>query len=335
MEKRSCLEDKAEASTDEIKNDQKLKSNNENEPGNEVPQKKSEPSAELKYPSNDDSCDDLDDLDDMLDEFGPVVPENIVASNTEPQKETITDDDLERQLQAGMAKLFGDIENPIELSAKFENILKELGEATAQGKTCEAQPSTSTESKEPKTGKTESSIKTETETSFQDTIKKTMERMELSGEQATAAAAALENNGDILSEMLKAIQGLDMDGEAGGEEDFSKALLGMMEQLTNKEILYEPMKELNENYPGWLEKHAKEVNSADLERYKKQQVYVSEIVKRFESEKYDDNSVADKEYIVERMQKMQTAGSPPSDLVGDMAAAQEIFGAPEEGCPMQ
>lgn len=33
--------------------------------------------------------------------------------------------------------------------------------------------------------------------------------------------------------------------------------------------------------------------------------------------------------------QMQAAGSPPADLVGDMAAAQEAFGAPEEGCPTQ
>ncbi len=33
--------------------------------------------------------------------------------------------------------------------------------------------------------------------------------------------------------------------------------------------------------------------------------------------------------------QMQAAGSPPADLVGDMAAAQEAFGAPEEGCPQQ
>lgn len=40
---------------------------------------------------------------------------------------------------------------------------------------------------------------------------------------------------------------------------------------------------------------------------------------------------------------MQAAGSPPADLVGNMAAAQEAFsgleggleGGPEEGCPQQ
>jgi peroxin-19 len=32
---------------------------------------------------------------------------------------------------------------------------------------------------------------------------------------------------------------------------------------------------------------------------------------------------------------MQAAGSPPSDLVGDMASAQEAFGAPDESCAQQ
>jgi len=32
---------------------------------------------------------------------------------------------------------------------------------------------------------------------------------------------------------------------------------------------------------------------------------------------------------------MQAAGSPPPDLVGDMDAAHQAFGDPEEGCPSQ
>jgi len=32
-------------------------------------------------------------------------------------------------------------------------------------------------------------------------------------------------------------------------------LLGMMEQLTNKDILYEPMKELDDKFPDWMEKN--------------------------------------------------------------------------------
>lgn len=283
--------------------------------------------------SESDGGDSYDDLDDMLDEFGPVEPKPVAPSGSETLTQTVPDDDFEKQLQAEMEELFGNLGKSTDMSIKFEDILKELSEAIPQ-KT-ESGGKTSSVTMEEKTKAGPKPAKTEGEETFQDTIKKTMDRMAASGDQARAAVAALEDDDGILAEMLKAMQSSTNADGAGGEEDFSKALLEMMEQLTNKDILYEPMKELNDKFPGWMETHSKNVKKEDLERYKKQQVYVSEIVKRFESEKYNDDSVADKEYIVERMQKMQAAGSPPSELVGDIAAAQEILGAPEEGCPMQ
>lgn len=143
------------------------------------------------------------------------------------------------------------------------------------------------------------------EASFQETIKRTMERMQASGEQATAAAAA-EGTDDFLAEMLKQMGGgasLDAGGE-GNEEEFSKMLLGMMEQLTNKEILYEPMKELDEKFPDWLVKNKDQTTKEDLKRYELQQGLVKEIVIKFEEKTYSDSNKADREYIVERMQKV-------------------------------
>jgi len=69
------------------------------------------------------------------------------------------------------------------------------------------------------------------EESFQETIKKTMERMQASGASATAAtASAADNPDDLLAEMMKAMQASGLDGD-GGEENFSKLLLGMMEAV--------------------------------------------------------------------------------------------------------
>ena len=82
-----------------------------------------------------------------------------------------------------------------------------------------------------------------------------------------------------------------------------------MTQLTNKEILYEPMKELHDKYPAWLEKHAKELEKTDkgeLERYREQQTLVGEIVGRFERKGYSDEDEGDREFIVERMQKVSS-----------------------------
>jgi len=95
-----------------------------------------------------------------------------------------------------------------------------------------------------------------------------------------------------------------LDGGEGSEEDFSKMLLGMMEQLTNKEILYEPMKELHDKFPGWMAKNNGKVPEEDMKRYIEQQTYVREIVGRFEGKGYSDDNAKDREYIVERMQNV-------------------------------
>lgn len=141
--------------------------------------------------------------------------------------------------------------------------------------------------------------------SFQDTIRRTMERMQTSGDQATAAAAS-GGSDDFMSELLKqmASSGTGGAGGEGGEEEFSKMLMGMMEQLTNKEILYEPMKELHDKFPAWLAANRDKTPADELKRYEDQHALVDEIVARFESSTYTDANAADREYIVERMQKV-------------------------------
>jgi len=126
-----------------------------------------------------------------------------------------------------------------------------------------------------------------------------MERMQTSGDQATAAAEA--EGAGLLEELMKQMQA---DGGEGGEEEFSKMLLGMMEQLTNKEILYEPMKELSQKFPDWLETNKSKTPADDLERYEEQEKLAKEIVAKFEEPTYSDSNAADREYIVDRMQKV-------------------------------
>jgi peroxin-19 len=93
-------------------------------------------------------------------------------------------------------------------------------------------------------------------------------------------------------------------GSEGSDEDFSKVLMGMMEQLTNRDILYEPMKELHDKFPAWMEENRGKVKEDDLKRYEEQQLLVREIVGRFERTGYSDQNAGDREYIVERMQKV-------------------------------
>ncbi|KAF2199099.1 Pex19 protein [Delitschia confertaspora ATCC 74209] len=275
--------------------------------------------------------DDLDDLDDVLDEFAAhkidaLPPPPTVSGPGRPppsqdEDEPEIDDEFAKKLQEEMAELLG----APEMQKQLEEFMRDLGGAdpslsSASGPAArESTGSTTAENKK--------------EQSFQETIRKTMERMQESGEQASAAAASSDSD-DILAQMLKEMESGGFDGE-GGDEDFSHILMGMMEQLTNKEILYEPMKELNDKFPVWFEENRKSTAVKDLERYDEQYRLVGEIVARFERDGYSDSNTSDREYIVERMQKMQAAGSPPPDLVGDMNAAQEALGEIDAGCPTQ
>ncbi|KAJ8112504.1 hypothetical protein OPT61_g5136 [Boeremia exigua] len=300
--------------------------------------------------------DDLSDLDDVLDEFantkldskvpapapkaapppsapsvsGPGRPEDLSPAELLLQDE----DEFAKKLQEEMAQLLGQGD----FQKQFEDIMKEMSSemggdhlpaptaadaaAAATASLNDGTPSKSAGS----TGKADKS--------FQDTIRKTMERMQESGEAASSAAASSANQDDILAQMLKEMESGGFGGE-GNDEDFSKILMGMMEQLTNRDILYEPMKELDDKFPAWMEKNKDKVPSEDLKRYEEQQVLVKEITARFEKKGYSDDNAKDREYIVERMQKMQAAGSPPPDLVGDMNAAQEALAGMDEGCPTQ
>ncbi|KAI1362335.1 Pex19 protein family-domain-containing protein [Xylaria arbuscula] len=302
--------------------------------------------------------DDLDDLDDMLEDFStvklnpkadiskpsagaaaPAAPASTASAFTGPTavdgtsgtEETLpglddfSEEDFQKQLQAGMAELMGDLESSANMQAQFENIFKGL--AASVGPESSEKPTSI-----PKTAEGMAEELSQ-DASFQDTIKRTMERMQASGDQATAAATAEGSEDDFIAEMMKAMK--DMPGGEGNEEDFSKLLMGMMEQLTNKEILYEPMKELNDKFPSWMEKNKDTLAKDDLKRYQEQQVLVAEMVLKFEEPKYSDSNPADREYIVDRMQKMQAAGSPPHDLVGDMPSAKEVLDAPGDSCAPQ
>lgn len=291
--------------------------------------------------------DDLDDLDDMLDEFSPskAAPSTTTPSASAPKapslEEThgfgdfasLTDDDFAKHLQDGMAELLGGMDDNPAMAAEFEEMMKKLTSGNLEGLVPPpAAPSASAPAPGPSAKASGESVKGEE--SFQDTIKKTMEKIAASSQSATEAAQTSDTD-DLLAEMLKNMGSLGGDGGEGSEEDFSKMLLGMMEQLTNKEILYTPMKELDDKFPEWFVKNEKTCPKEDLERYKKIQGIVGEIVAKFEEKSYTDANAKDREYIVERMQLMQEAGAPPPDLVGDMPSAQEAFGAPDESCAQQ
>ena len=239
----------------------------------------------------------------MLDEFSnanvnkpqdaPRKPEPApVQRAQEPNDSDSATDDFSKQLQDQMAALMGNVDESPAMKTEIEAMMRELGVA--------ADPGTPSKLEDRVNRKPSLS---NTEEPFQETIRKTMERMRASGDQATAAAKNEEPD-DMLAQMLKEMQDGGPEG-AGGDEGFNKMLLGMMEQLTNKEILYEPMKELHEKFPRWMAGNRNSTSADDLRRYDEQQRLVGDIVERFERKDYSDSHAPDREFIVERMQQVQ------------------------------
>ncbi|KAK7511204.1 Pex19 protein family-domain-containing protein [Phyllosticta citriasiana] len=326
--------------------------------------KKQPPPAQAVEEIPDPDEDDLDDLDDVLDEFSATKLEDKPSAPSQPSvsgpgrpaapaapapapasasAQAPDDDEFAQQLQAGMAELLGELGNNPDMQKQFEDLMKELGDAAAADANPAAASAAGSSAKPASTTSTPGAASAKPaaadkkDENFQEQIRRTMERMQASGEQADAAAAS-SGSDDFLAQMLAEMErgGFPGAGEGGAnDEDFSKMLMGMMEQLTNKEILYEPMKDLDDKFPGWFEKNREKCNKEDLARYDEQQRCVKEIVQRFERSEYSDENTADREYIVERMQKMQAAGSPPPDLVGDDGAAREALGELDAGCPTQ
>jgi Pex19 protein family len=88
---------------------------------------------------------------------------------------------------------------------------------------------------------------------FTDAISRTMERIqesETAAERARDEAASQGETDAFLADLLKQLDSVG--GEGANEAGMAKMLEGMMEQLMNKEMLYEPMKELQEKvWPPW------------------------------------------------------------------------------------
>ncbi|XP_057510442.1 peroxisome biogenesis protein 19-1-like isoform X1 [Actinidia eriantha] len=101
--------------------------------------------------------------------------------------------------------------------------------------------------------------------------------------------------------------------ELAGSQDMESIVETMMHQLLSKEILHEPMKEIGERYPKWLEEHKSKLSKDDYKRYSHQYKLIKDLIEVYETEPGNFNKV------VELMQKMQECGQPPNDIVQELA----------------
>eukprot|EP00250_Pteridium_aquilinum_P015812 c22776_g1_i2 orf=167-913(-) len=108
--------------------------------------------------------------------------------------------------------------------------------------------------------------------------------------------------------------------ELGGSQDVVSIMEAMMQQVLSKEVLHEPMKELCEKYPTWLEANKSSISGDDFCRYSRQYECIKELCGVYESTPDDFHK------IVDLMQNMQACGQPPNNLVQELAPGTDLGG---------
>ncbi|UZJ52883.1 hypothetical protein CBS101457_002203 [Exobasidium rhododendri] len=172
---------------------------------------------------------------------------------------------------------------------------------------------------------------------FQDAIKNTMSRLRESDASASTSTGEAGDGMDL--EKLMAALGNGGEGMEG-EEGIAKMLESMMGELMSKDVLYEPLKELKDKYPGYLANPPTLLSSEDRTRYEVQFRIVSEVIALFDDKKFDNGSEVEKSALKTRVQtlmnEMQDQGAPPAEIVGDLPPElgnmPGLGGAGDENC---
>jgi len=291
-----------------------------------------------------DEEEDLDDLDDLLDQFTPApsavpptskpTPSSATeasgsTSTSEPAQTDAFSEDFEaalaREMEAMMRGTEGGGGSAEEMAAAWQKMLigdlegtnpqEDLGEifkslGAASGPTPGA-PSSSTG--QPATKASDEDGDEAAEPEFQRTIRQAMDKLKTSDANAREGS----NEADSLAQLLKSLGEMGEGAEGDGAEGLQGMIEGMMGQLMGKEILYEPLQELDTKFPGYFDEHP-DLPEDDKKRYKKQQELVKKILAVFERPGYTDEDAAASKEVLELMNQMQELGSPPTEIMGEV-----------------
>jgi len=116
---------------------------------------------------------------------------------------------------------------------------------------------------------------------------------------------------------------LGVPGGAPGQESFNNLLPmmeGMMQSLMSRELLYPPMRDIADKFPGWLADNRNKIDSDLYNKYNKQFDLTKQICFLFEAESETETETRRKENfekVMNLMQEMQSLGHPPKELTGD------------------
>ncbi|VEU41336.1 unnamed protein product [Pseudo-nitzschia multistriata] len=127
--------------------------------------------------------------------------------------------------------------------------------------------------------------------------------------------------------------------DKGGEGGFSPDDLvdGLLKELLSRDLMYEPMKEVADRFPSWLERHKddKDLPFGEWDRRNQQYECFRNLVGAYEEQAGNDsdakndhnnNDESDNTRILELLQQIQEHGPPPAEILRAIAPGLEPDG---------
>ncbi|KAL6048986.1 Peroxisome chaperone and import receptor [Balamuthia mandrillaris] len=239
------------------------------------------------------------------------------------------------QQQQGIGAEDGEEAMPPELMEGFNKLMAELYKAAAEeaatnhnntDTNTEQQRQTSTESRpqQQQRGEGEEEGEEEEDSALKTEMEKSIERaleMLQQGNKGLEEQSG-ETNPEQLNDMFSKVM-----EQFESSPQFQDAMMSMMSELVSRDVLYEPMKDMNQKYPTWLQQNKDSISAEDLQRYTKQFEHVQRICAIYEQETVSD---ADTAQVVEIMHAMSELGAPPQAIVEELAPGLSFA---EDGSP--
>ncbi|SCU97601.1 LAFA_0G12244g1_1 [Lachancea sp. 'fantastica'] len=263
------------------------------------------------------NLDEYEDLDDLLEDVTKLDEEERSGNvqRAETVKKPVSKNDLEMNgtiddLQGEFVKLMretGSVDSAegAKTSEDFKELLTALRDAGSSSETKHNAATT----KDDDNGVDDAS-RSGPKNGFKDIVSNTLDRLKEGGTKVDSNLMEEKKKGnsdDILSQLLDQL----VDGAGGeDEEGMENAIQSMLNQMSSKEVLYQPMKDMQTEFGTWMAANeASAEHSSKIVTYREQFALVNQIVGIYEKEGYEDSAA--RAEIGELLDRLEQLGDSP------------------------
>ncbi|KAL3236479.1 Pex19p [Nakaseomyces bracarensis] len=151
---------------------------------------------------------------------------------------------------------------------------------------------------------------------FKDVISSTLDRLKENGnkvdskleEEKKQRTSGSGNPDEVLSQLLNEL--VNDSGSLPEEGEMDNAILSILNQMSSKEVLYQPMKEMQAEFSTWLEENKDVPQHKDkIDTYRQQYTLIGELITIYEKPEYNNDK--DREEVTTLLDKLEQLGDSP------------------------